>query len=34
MGALTRDELQVAIDAEADVVAWSERSPRRQRACT
>jgi len=24
MGALTRDELQVAIDAEADVVAWSE----------
>src|SRR5215208_3396161 len=24
MGALTRDELQVAIDAEADVVAWTE----------
>ena len=24
MGALTRDELQMAIDAEADVVAWSE----------
>jgi alanine racemase len=24
MGALTRDELRVAIDAEADVVAWSE----------
>ncbi len=24
MGALTRDELDVAIDAEADVVAWSE----------
>ena len=24
MGALTREELQVAIDAEADVVAWSE----------
>src|SRR5215217_3890046 len=24
MGALTRDELQLAIDAEADVVAWSE----------
>jgi alanine racemase len=24
MGALTRDELQVAIDAETDVVAWSE----------
>jgi alanine racemase len=24
MGALTRDELQVAIDADADVVAWSE----------
>ena len=24
MGALTRDELQVAIDAEADVVAWSD----------
>ena len=25
MGALTRDELRVAIDAEADVVAWSEQ---------
>jgi alanine racemase len=24
MGALTRDELRIAIDAEADVVAWSE----------
>ena len=24
MGALTRDELQIAVDAEADVVAWSE----------
>ena len=24
MGAVTRDELRVAIDAEADVVAWSE----------
>jgi alanine racemase len=24
MGALTRDELQIAIDADADVVAWSE----------
>src|SRR5215208_3005920 len=24
MGAVTRDELQVAIRAEADVVAWSE----------
>ena len=43
MGALTREELELALEADADVVAWREdslarrpRSPRRTgpRACT